>query len=135
MYHPSTPTHRARRSMQNRRTSKLRERADIIRDSVNKTADHLQEQTFHTTKLVQQALSLVKAVSVFKLKVVDKEIPAVDLDTEESDRDMNTNPDTDTNTNTETDKVTDTEIMSNSTIQEKTEKINLNMDLDIKLDE
>ena len=131
--------------MQNRRTSKLRERADIIRDSVNKTADHLQEQTFHTTKLVQQALSLVKAVSVFKLKVVDKEIPAVDLDTEESDRDMNTNPDTDTNTNTETDMVTDMdtdkdkdkdkEIMSNSTIQEKTEKINLNMDLDIKLDE
>ncbi len=124
-------------SMQNRRTSKLRERADIIRDSVNKTADHLQEQTFHTTKLVQQALSLVKAVSVFKLKVVDKEIPAVDIDIEGSDRDMNTNPDTDTNTNTETDMVTDTdtEIMSNSTAQEKTEKIDMNMDIDIKLDE
>jgi twitching motility protein PilJ len=130
-------------SMQNRRTSKLRERADIIRDSGNKTADHLQEQTFHTTKLVQQALSLVKAVSVFKLKVVDKEIPAVDLDTEESNMDMNTNPDTDTNTNTntetgaetDTDTDTDTENLSNSTIQEKTEKINLNMDLDIKLDE
>ncbi len=134
-------------SMQNRRTSKLRERADIIRNSVNKTADHLQEQAIHTTKLVQQALSLVKAVSVFKIKEVDKEILAADPDTEKSDMNpdpdtsmditmnMNMNMDMDMDMDTDTDTDTDTEIMSNSTTQEKTEKIDLNMDIDIKLDE
>ena len=55
-------------SMQNKRTAKLRERADIIRKSVHKTGDHLQEQTIHTTKLAQQALLLIEAVSVFTLK-------------------------------------------------------------------
>ena len=116
------------------RTSKLREWADIIRNSVNKTADHLQEQAIYTTKLVQQALSFVKAVSVFKIKEVDKEILAADPDIEKSD--MNPDPETSMdmtmNMNTETD--TDTEIMSNSTTQEKTEKIDLNMDIDIDID-
>lgn len=110
-------------SMQNRRTSKLRERADIIRNSVNKTADHLQEQTVHTTKLVQQALSLVNAVSVFTLKEVDKEIQAETPD--EEDLDITPNPDMDEDAKTV--------FMSNSTANERTET--LDMDIDIKLDE
>lgn len=127
--------------MQNQRTSKLRERADIIRNSVNKTADHLQEQAIYTTKLVQQALSFVKAVSVFKIKEVDKEILAADPNIEKSDMnpDLETSMDMTMNMNkdTDTDTDTDTGIMSNSTTQEKTEKIDLNMDIDIgiKLDE
>lgn len=114
-------------SMQNRRTSKLRERADIIRNSVNKTADHLQEQTVHTTKLVQQALSLVNAVSVFTLKEVDKEIQAETPD--EEDFDITPNPDT----NAGMDEDAKTVFMTNSTANEKTET--LDMDIDIKLDE
>ncbi len=55
-------------AMQSQRSLQLRERADIIRESVHKTGDHLKEQTVHTDKLVQQALSLVAAVSVFTLK-------------------------------------------------------------------
>ncbi len=55
-------------AMQSQRSLQLRERADIIRESVHKTGDHLEEQTVHTDKLVQQALSLVAAVSVFTLK-------------------------------------------------------------------
>ena len=110
-------------SMQNRRTGKLRERADIIQDSVNKTADHLQEQTIHTTKLVQQALSLVKAVSVFKLKEVNKKIPTADLDIKESNMDPNTD--------------TDTEIISNPATGKETPDMEMTMDMniDIKLDE
>ena len=122
-------------SMQNQRTSKLRERADIIRGSVNKTADHLQEQAIHTTKLVQQALSLVKAVSVFKIKEVDKELMATDPGIENSD--MIPDPDTsmDMTMEKDKDKDKDREIMLNSTTHEKTEKIDLNMDIDINLDE
>lgn len=55
-------------AMQSQRSLQLRERADIIRESVHKTGDHLKEQTVHTDKLVQQGLSLVAAVSVFTLK-------------------------------------------------------------------
>lgn len=47
--------------------NRLRVRADIIRKSVRKTGDHLTEQTVHTDELVQQALSLVAAISVFSL--------------------------------------------------------------------
>jgi twitching motility protein PilJ len=49
-------------------TSKqLRERTDIIRDSVRKTGAHLQDQTSHTDELVEQAMQLVASVGVFKL--------------------------------------------------------------------
>ena len=51
----------------------MRERADIIRNSVHKTGDHLKEQTVHTDKLVEQALSLVAAVSVLTLKEEEQE--------------------------------------------------------------
>jgi len=40
-------------AMQSQRSLQLRERADIIRESVHKTGDHLKEQTVHTDKLVQ----------------------------------------------------------------------------------
>ena len=50
---------------------RLRVRADIIRKSVRKTGDHLTEQTVHTDELVQQALSLVAAISVFSLTEED----------------------------------------------------------------
>jgi methyl-accepting chemotaxis protein len=48
-------------------SNKLRERTDIIRDSVRKTGAHLQDQTTHTDELVEQAMLLVAAVGVFKL--------------------------------------------------------------------
>ena len=48
-------------------SNKLRERTDIIRDSVRKTGAHLQDQTTHTDELVEQAMLLVSAVGVFKL--------------------------------------------------------------------
>jgi len=48
-------------------SNKLRERTDIIRDSVRKTGAHLQDQTHHTDELVEQAMLLVAAVGVFKL--------------------------------------------------------------------
>lgn len=60
-------------AMQSQRSRQLRERADIIRNSVHKTGDHLKEQTVHTDKLVEQALSLVAAVSVFTLKEEEQE--------------------------------------------------------------
>jgi twitching motility protein PilJ len=48
-------------------SNKLRERTDIIRDSVRKTGAHLKDQTTHTDELVEQAMSLVAAVGVFTL--------------------------------------------------------------------
>jgi methyl-accepting chemotaxis protein len=48
-------------------SNKLRERTDVIRDSVRKTGAHLQDQTSHTDELVEQAMLLVAAVGVFKL--------------------------------------------------------------------
>lgn len=47
---------------------KLHERTDVIRESVRKTGVHLQEQTVHTDELVEQAMSLVASVGVFKLQ-------------------------------------------------------------------
>ena len=108
-------------SMQNKRTTKLRERADIIRKSVHKTGDHLQEQAVHTTKLVQQALELMEAVSVFTLKNNEKDVVASEI--EESVPDSNIETDIDTNN----------DIISNSKIHMDTSEITVN--LDIKLDE
>ncbi len=48
-------------------SNRLRERTDVIRDSVRKTGAHLQDQTHHTDELVEQAMLLVAAVGVFKL--------------------------------------------------------------------
>lgn len=48
-------------------SNQLRERTDIIRDSVRKTGAHLHDQTVHTDELVEQAMQLVASVGVFKL--------------------------------------------------------------------
>jgi CheY-like chemotaxis protein len=80
--------------MQSRRSRQLRERADVIRNSVRKTGDHLKEQTHHTDELVQQALSLVAAVSVFTLKEDDKDIVIMDVNMDDMD-DMDMVMDTD----------------------------------------
>jgi methyl-accepting chemotaxis protein len=77
-------------SMQSRRSRQLRERADVIRDSVRKTGDHLKEQTHHTDELVQQALSLVAAVSVFTLKEDDKDTVIMDVNMDDMDMVMDT---------------------------------------------
>ncbi len=77
-------------SMQSRRSRQLRERADVIRNSVRKTGDHLKEQTNHTDELVQQALSLVAAVSVFTLKEDDKDTVIMDVNMEDLDMAMET---------------------------------------------
>jgi len=114
-------------SMQNKRTTKLRERADIIRKSVHKTGDHLQEQTVHTTKLVQQALELMEAVSVFTLKNNGKDVVASEI--EESVPDSNI----ETDNIIETDIDTNNDIISDSEIDMDTSDITVN--LDIKLDE
>lgn len=52
---------------QARTSRKLRMRADNIRESVKKTGSHLHEQTVHTDELVEQAMSLVTSIGVFKL--------------------------------------------------------------------
>jgi len=114
-------------SMQNKRTTKLRERADIIRKSVHKTGDHLQEQTVHTTKLVQQALELMEAVSVFTLKNNEKDVVASEI--EESVPDSNI----ETDNIIKTDIDTNNDIISDSEIDMDTSDITVN--LDIKLDE
>ena len=75
-------------SMQSRRSRQLRERADVIRNSVRKTGDHLKEQTNHTDELVQQALSLVAAVSVFTLNEDDKDTVVMDVNMDEMDMAM-----------------------------------------------
>ncbi|RKZ65810.1 MAG: hypothetical protein DRQ48_11275 [Gammaproteobacteria bacterium] len=77
-------------SMQSRRSRQLRERADVIRNSVRKTGDHLKEQTHHTDELVQQALSLVAAVSVFTLKEDDKDTVIMDVNMDDMDMVMDT---------------------------------------------
>ena len=77
-------------SMQSRRSRQLRERADVIRNSVRKTGDHLKEQTNHTDELVQQALSLVAAVSVFTLNEDDKDTVVMDVNMDELDMTMDT---------------------------------------------
>ena len=77
-------------SMQSRRSRQLRERADVIRNSVRKTGDHLKEQTNHTDELVQQALSLVAAVSVFTLNEDDKDTVVMDVNMDEMDMAMDT---------------------------------------------
>lgn len=116
-------------NMQNKRTTKLRERADIIQKSVHKTGDHLQEQTIHTTKLVQQALSLMEAVSVFTLKKIDKEASETIIEKSEPELDSITETnsikeiDVNTKTETEADQVLDTDTPG------------IDIDLDFKLDE
>ncbi len=52
---------------QEKTSNLLKERTDIIQESVRKTGTHLQEQTVHTDELVEQAMSLVASVSVFQL--------------------------------------------------------------------
>lgn len=69
---------------QNHRNRQLRERADVIRNSVRKTGDHLKEQTSHTDELVQQALSLVAAVSVFTLNEDDKNTASIGVNMDTS---------------------------------------------------
>ena len=75
-------------AMQSRRSRQLRERADVIRNSVRKTGDHLKEQTYHTDELVQQALSLVAAVSVFTLNEDDKDTVVMDINMDDMDMAM-----------------------------------------------
>jgi len=72
-------------SMQSRRSRQLRERADVIRNSVRKTGDHLKEQTLHTDELVHQALSLVAAVSVFTLNEDAKDTVVMDINMDDMD--------------------------------------------------
>lgn len=69
-------------SIQSRLGRQLRERADIIRKSVRKTGDHLKEQTVHTDDLVQQALSLVAAISVFTLDEEQTVVTDFDIEVE-----------------------------------------------------
>ncbi len=116
-------------NMQNKRTAKLRERADIIRESVHKTGDHLQEQTIHTTKLVQQALSLMEAVSVFTLKKIDKEASETSIEKSEPELDSIT----ETNTIKEIDVNTKTETKPDPELDTVTPDIDI--ELDFKLDE
>jgi len=114
-------------SMQNKRTAKLRERADIIRKSVHKTGDHLQEQTVHTTKLVQQALELMEAVSVFTLKNNEKDVVASDIEESVPDSNIETDNIIETDIDTNNDKISDSEIDMDTS--------DITVNLDIKLDE
>jgi len=124
-------------SMQNKRTTKLRERADIIRKSVHKTGDHLQEQTIHTSKLVQQALSLTEAVSVFTLKKIDEEASATNIEKPEPESKPKLKSDSNTETQpiTEMDVDTNTDTKPDSKIDTDTNTSDIGIDLDFKLDE
>lgn len=48
-------------------STRLRDRTQIIRDTVRKTGGHLQEQSAYTDQLVENAMSLVASVGVFKI--------------------------------------------------------------------
>jgi methyl-accepting chemotaxis protein len=62
-------------------SSKLRDRADKIKESTRKTAWHLQEQTKFTNNLVKLSKLLLKSVSVFKLpQSADQSVTEIDMD-------------------------------------------------------
>ncbi|WP_430010357.1 methyl-accepting chemotaxis protein [Methylophaga lonarensis] len=48
-------------------STRLRDRTQIIRDTVRKTGSHLQEQSAYTDQLVENAMSLVASVGVFQI--------------------------------------------------------------------
>ena len=52
-------------------TRKLRERAEVIKQSTQKTNAELQDQSAQTDRLVQFSVGLLKAVSVFKLPKIE----------------------------------------------------------------
>ena len=54
-------------------TRKLRERAEVIKQSTQKTNAELQDQSAQTDRLVQFSVNLLKAVSVFKLPNVESQ--------------------------------------------------------------
>ncbi len=59
---------------QARTSNALRDRTEIIRESVRQTGAHLQEQSFYTDQLVDHAMSLVATVGVFKLPENDDDV-------------------------------------------------------------
>jgi methyl-accepting chemotaxis protein len=48
-------------------STKLRDRTQVIRDTVRKTGSHLQEQSAYTDQLVENAMALVASVGVFQI--------------------------------------------------------------------
>lgn len=48
-------------------STRLRDRTQIIRDTVRKTGSHLQEQSAYTDQLVENAMALVASVGVFQI--------------------------------------------------------------------
>lgn len=48
-------------------STRLRDRTQVIRDTVRKTGSHLQEQSAYTDQLVENAMALVASVGVFQI--------------------------------------------------------------------
>lgn len=48
-------------------STRLRDRTEVIRETVRKTGSHLQEQSAYTDQLVENAMSLVASVGVFQI--------------------------------------------------------------------
>lgn len=59
---------------QARTSNALRDRTEIIRESVRQTGAHLQEQSFYTDQLVEHAMTLVATVGVFQLPENDNDV-------------------------------------------------------------
>lgn len=59
---------------QARTSNALRDRTEIIRESVRQTGSHLEEQSLYTDQLVDHAMSLVATVGVFQLPESDEDI-------------------------------------------------------------
>ena len=52
-------------------STRLRDRTEVIRETVRKTDSHLKEQSAYTDQLVENAMSLVASVGVFQIDTTD----------------------------------------------------------------
>lgn len=69
-------------------STRLRERTQLIRDTVRKTGNHLQEQSAYTDQLVENAMALVASVGVFQIDEETKAGGDSNYDDDDSTREI-----------------------------------------------
>lgn len=69
-------------------STRLRERTQLIRDTVRKTGNHLQEQSAYTDQLVENAMALVASVGVFQIDEETKANGDSNYDDDDSTREI-----------------------------------------------
>lgn len=69
-------------------STRLRERTQLIRDTVRKTGNHLQEQSAYTDQLVENAMALVASVGVFQIDEETKANSDSNYDDDDSTREI-----------------------------------------------